>query len=235
MLKFSINLDRGGYSQAKGEIFYQRLREQIGSLPGVESVSMARITPLSGSSRTPRITFPEHKTLAPEEQIRISVNIVGLDYFKTLGIPLREGRPFDSSDTAEAPPVVIINRAMARRFWPGGNTLGKRFQYGPGGPRLEVIGVVKDSKYRTMRDESQPFAYLPLRQNYESGVAVFVRASGDPAALVPALRHEVRAMDSNLPLAGVRTLADQKTLSLGTERLMACPTWWSWSTRWPTS
>ena len=72
-----------------------------------------------------------------------------------------------------------------------------------------------------MRDEAQPFAYLPLSQNYESGVGVFVRATGDPAGLVSAVRHELRMLDSNLPMTGVRTLADQKALSLSTERLMA--------------
>jgi putative ABC transport system permease protein len=221
VLLASLNLDLHGYSQQEGQAFYGRLTERLQALPEVQSVSMARVVPLSGSNRTSRVTFEGREIPPVDEWPRVFINVVGLDYFRTLGTPLLQGRTFDALHSTSSPPVAVINRTMARRFWPDEDSLGKRFRFGSRGPFLEVIGVVRDAKYLDLRQRPIPTLYLPLQQNYESGVTLFVRTAGNPTAALPAVRRQVRALDADLPLYRIRTFARELQASLSEERLAA--------------
>ena len=124
-------------------------------------------------------------------------NVVSPDYFRTLGTPLVSGREFTPQDSADAPQVIVVNEAMARRYWPGQDAVGKRTSRG------EVVGVVRNSKEKGLTADPRPTIYLPLLQSYVPELTLHVRTAADPEALVAALRREVQSLDATLPLYNV--------------------------------
>jgi putative ABC transport system permease protein len=124
-----------------------------------------------------------------------------------MGIPLQQGRDFTEQDNESAPKVAIASRALARKLWLGQEALGQRLRVGKDGPWVQVVGLAGDAKYLFLSDEGRPFLYLPLAQNYRGGITLHVHTAGDPAALAQALREQVRALDPDLPVYGVKTMA----------------------------
>jgi len=134
-------------------------------------------------------------------------------YFKTMAMSLLSGREFSDRDTEGAPRTVIINEALARRYWPGQDALGKHISV-VGGRPSEVVGVVKNSTAYIFQQASEPFFYLPLLQNPSPGMTLHVRGKGDPMAMLPAVRNEIDAMGQNIMLQDPITLSDQLSESL---------------------
>ena len=212
VLVFSIDLGAQGYDAARGQALYAELQERLGRAPGVESASLASVLPLSlgGERRGLRI---EGYTPGPGEDMEVHSTFVGPGYFETLRTSLARGRGFAPTDARGAAPVVIVNEAFVRRYWPGRDGLGERlivswrvgdhFEDLP----LEVVGVARDGKYTSLGERPLPFVFYPHRQLYREQMSVVVRATGDPAALVPVARREVAALDPSLPVYDVKTLA----------------------------
>jgi putative ABC transport system permease protein len=150
-------------------------------------------------------------------------NIVGPDYFVMMRIRLLHGREFSQTDTTTAPQVVIINETAARRFWPDQSPIGRRLILGraPDEEVREIVGVVKDSKYRRLNEESRPAMYVPFAQDYRANMALHIRTVGEPGAMLAAVRREVQALDASLPLYNIKTLEEQKSGSLYTSRMAA--------------
>jgi putative ABC transport system permease protein len=136
-------------------------------------------------------------------------------------IPLLQGREFSSRDGMGASGVAIINETMARRFWPGEIPLGRRLRQAGMciGPWLQVIGVAADSKFRTLDQKPLPMLYMPLGQHYEPGTVLHVRAAR-PKSLIGALRHEVNALDQDLPVYAVGTFAEHLDSELFDQRVI---------------
>jgi putative ABC transport system permease protein len=156
------------------------------------------------------------------DKLEIAFNVVGAKYFKTLGIALLEGRDFSNQDGVEAVPVAIINQTMARRFWPAADPSGMRFSMkGTAGPYLQVVGVVKDSKYQTVGESPRLFIYLPSNQRYEGYMTLLVRTTGDPKGGLSAERAQIQSMDANLPLVEAKTLTEHVAGSLLPQRIGA--------------
>jgi putative ABC transport system permease protein len=136
--------------------------------------------------------------------------IVSPEYFNALGIPLTGGRYFNAADTAEAPPVVIINETLARQYFPGQDPIGKRFRQGgaeQGNPFMQVVGVVGDVKYEGLDAKVQPAFYEPFLQSPWGDMYLAVQSSTtDPVSLMPAIRQEVSLLDRDVPLAGISTM-----------------------------
>jgi predicted permease len=226
-----VNLLR--YTKAQGREFYQRVTERMEQLPGVEAASVARVAVLSGGSRITNaiiegrvdagnrsLSEGVNGGLAPDEA---RANVIGPGYFRTLGIPLIRGRDFNATDTDAHPPVVIVNESMVRQFFPGEDPMGKRLTTG-GGPSAswsQIVGIVRDSKYTSLGDAPGPVLYFPLAQQHETGVTLYVRASVPPATLIPQIRHEVQAIEPNLPLPGIGTVEDTLGASLYAPRMGA--------------
>jgi putative ABC transport system permease protein len=140
-------------------------------------------------------------------------------YFETLGIGLQSGRPFGDRDVTGAPGVAVVNETMARRFWPGASPLGHRLRVEGGEESfLEIVGVVKDSKYGSLGESPQPYIYLPLAQNYVPDVNLLVRAGGDTAGTAGVLRSELLALDPNLSPLEIGTMDQQVNRSLSPVR-----------------
>jgi len=140
-----------------------------------------------------------------------------------MGIPLLFGRTFRPQDDAKASRVVVVNQTFATKYFPGENVVGKRFTFDSSKPdELEIIGVAKDAKYTSQRDEIPPTVYSSYRQERTMGNAVFeVRTAGDPNAVIGALRQAVKEVDPNLPLSNVKTQVEQGDETLRMERLFA--------------
>ena len=225
-LALSLDLSLSGYDEARGQLFYQQLVERVTGLPGVESASLAHTAPL-GDDLLTRSTAIEGYEPQPGEKMSFFYNVVGPRYFETLRTPLVKGRDFTPQDRAGAPQVVIINETLARRYFPDGDALGKRLIFGAyrGSPvplqHLEIVGVVKDSKYSELTEQARRMMFLPLAQSYRPEMRLHVRTAQDPTTMVAAIRREAQKLDANLPFYNIRTLEEQKDRSLYTARLAA--------------
>jgi len=208
-----------GYDQARGRSLYDNMLARVAAVPGVQSATLAESVPLSiGGSR--RGTAIEGYQAQPGEDTETSYNVVGPQYFETMRIPMVRGRAFTDADRAGAPPVVIVNEAFARRYWPNADPIGKRLSaHGSGGPFREVVGVTRTGKYNTLGEEPRPFYYLPLWQEYQGTVTLHVKTAGDPRALIGSVREAIRAVDPNVPVVDVKTMDEQMLVALLPARL----------------
>jgi len=200
---------------------FEQIRERISGTARVESVAAGIRPPLSESALgalTRNFTIEGRPTAGWEKQPLIAAWFpVSAGYFQTLRIPLVRGREFRSQDTAASLPVVLINGAMARRFWSGEDPIGKRLRIDAvNEPSREIVGVVGDVRHNRYEREAQPQMYVPYVQHplvsqarwVESQLAMtfVVRSAGDPLRLVPALRAAVAEVDRNLPIFNIKTL-----------------------------
>jgi macrolide transport system ATP-binding/permease protein len=219
ILLMSLNMDLHAYDEARAQVFYDRLLENIKGLPGVKSASFAE--KVFGDDQQ-RGVVVEGYSPPPNTDMLIDYNIVGSDYFQVMGIPLTRGRDFSSGDMKTSQGVVIINEHMARRFWPEQDPIGKRISIsGVKGPYLEVVGVAKMAKYYDLQEQPFSYMYLPYKQNYESRAILHVRTAGDPNTLIGAVKQQVQALDRNLPVFGISTMADHMSKSLWLSRMAA--------------
>jgi predicted permease len=210
-LVFSLDLAAQGYEAPRGAAFYAALQERLAATPGVVSASFATHLPLAlgGERRGFRAVGYEP---GPGEDMEVHSSFVGANYFQTMRSALARGRGFSAQDAPGTRPVVIVNQAFVRRYWPGRDGLGERLvlPWATGDEfedvTMEVIGVARDGKYASLGEEPTPFIFYPHRQLYRPEMAVVVRSHGDPASLVPEIRRQVATLDPTLPVYDVKTL-----------------------------
>jgi predicted permease len=225
-----INLLR--YTTAQGREFYGEVVDRVESLPGVETATLARVPVMAGSSRTVGFLIEgreqqggeffrrEGAAGPPARPDLINANVVGPRFFETLGIALLRGRDFDATDVDGAPLVAIISEAVARRYFADVDALGQRVSItGARGPWRTIVGVVRDSKYAELEEQGLPVAYVPLAQNHETGMALYVRSSVPPASLVGGIRREIQALAPALPVSDVQPMTDTVGAALYTARM----------------
>jgi predicted permease len=203
--------------QAVADRAVQRAR----SLPGVVAVSPALISPLSGEFAQFGIKVPGYQ-LQPGEAPAIDANFVGPEYFKTLATPLLSGRYFTEQDGV-ARKVAIVNEKAARQFWPNESPIGKHIGMTAASPNptdCEVVGVVKNVKTESLREDAPPAVYMPYRQNPLPRVTLHVRVEGDPAPMIGALTREIHNIDPNWLISDPGTMAAQIDRTLALDRLM---------------
>lgn len=219
-LMMSFDLELSNYNVARGKVFEEQLLERVRALPQVRAASLAEYVPLGrGGSKSSLYVEGEPTPERVDEDSQLSYNTVGLDYFRTIGIPLVRGRDFNHHDTTLSPAVIIVNETLARRLAPDGNAIGKRLRMG--GNYLEVVGVVRDVKYRQLAEQPLFFGYLPLSQRYRSAMTLHVRTIADPLAVINQARAEVKALDPDLPLTKVQTMEEHMRLPLAPAKLLA--------------
>lgn len=228
VLLVSLDLDASGYVPSRGRQFYDDLAARVRALPGVRGASLLDVVPLTGSSRGSAM-LKEGVPLPPEGRtdglVTVGRKSVADGHFAVLRIPLLAGRDFMAADHESSLPVAIVNETLARTFWPGEVPIGKRLRlYDPTSPEsrlIEVVGLVRDSKYISVGEEPRPFMYRPIAQDYSGEAALVVRVDGDPLAFAPAVRDSLRQLDTSLPIFEMRTLTDATSLSLLPIRLAA--------------
>lgn len=220
----SIDLELAGYDRARGKALQRDLVERVAALPGVTAVSLARKLPLASRSSLGDINVAG--VPAPEGRGGYDAyfNTITADYFHTLDLQLIEGRSVNRRDTEGQQPVAVINQAMADRFWPDGDALGRRFFAGPVGSdwAFTVIGVVENAKYRRLDEETANFYYLPFSQRYNAQAELLVRTTpGQGTNLASAIRGIFRELDPGLPVQPIQPLASRLEVFLLPQRLAA--------------
>ena len=221
LLTFSVELPPATYpDDPRRAAFFGELVERIRGLPGVSGAGAVSFLPLSGSGAATRFTIVGRPAPEPGHWTSADIRIVDAGYFHVMRIPLALGRGFASADRADAPPVVIINQAMARRYWPGETPIGARLQvnWTHAEATPEIVGVVGDVHARTLDADAQPMIYYPQSQEPSGGMMVVARADGPVASLTPAVRAAVRGMDPNLPVSDVATMAARVVASTSDRR-----------------
>jgi len=210
MLTFDVSLPSTRYGKPEQSIaFYRELLERVRATAGVSQAS--GIFPLPLSDSHVRTTFSiDGRPVAKSDEPRTQFRTVGMDYFSTMKIPLLAGREFTAHDDAHAAPVIIINQALAQKFFPDENPIGKRMKPGAsasGEPVMrEIVGVVGNVKHRGLAQAPDPESYMPYAQVPIGDITIVVRAQGNPLGLVPAMRQQVKALDPEIPLYRARTL-----------------------------
>jgi predicted permease len=185
--------------------FRRQFEERVRALSGVESVATATSVPTLIRQRS-GVTL--EGTPSSQAQPFVLSTVVSDDYFRTLRIPLLQGRTFDAQERRDSPPTAVISESMARRFWPNGNAVGSRLRMGPDpkSPLIEVVGIVGDVRNDLARPDAEPLAYASTRQLPVPIVTFLVRTKGDPLALVRPIERELATLDRGLPLQQVRSL-----------------------------
>jgi len=207
VLSTAVDLVSAGYDAQRAKTFQDELIDRVKALPGVESAVFARATPLGYGSYSSSAISVDGYQPPPEEQPTVEYNEVGPDYFVTMGIPLVSGREFTRGDDEKAALVAVVNETMAARYWRGKDPIGERVQVK--GRWMRVVGVAKDSKYRSVRETPKPFFYVPWRQNFSVGGGLYVRTPLSPETMATALAREVHALDGNLAPYEMITLQEQ--------------------------
>jgi predicted permease len=189
---------------------YHRVLEQIEAVPGVENAGI--IGDLFIANSREQVVTVERDDGTVSEGLRFRRDEVSADFFKAIGTPLLRGRFFSSGDGPDAPPVAIINDAMARRSWPGRDPVGRRFKLGPRDsdrPWYTIVGVVSDMRRQGLEREPFPQMFESLAQNPPRSVDLFIRTSSDPPAMAGALRAAVRRVEKDAPIYGMAPLEQQ--------------------------
>jgi predicted permease len=219
VLTATVDLAVRGYTPQRGTELYEQLLGRIEQTPGIQAATLVDIVPLTLSNQA-GVLLKEGQELPTDGRGsgQINVNAVSRGHFRTLNIALLLGRDFAEGDRADAEPVAIVNETLARRFWPGESPIGKRVRFVRSrtsfGPWLDVVGVVRDSKYVSVGEDPRAFVYRPIAQAYVSKVTLLAKTTGEPTTMVPAVRAHVRALDPDLPLSNVGPLESATNLSL---------------------
>jgi len=200
--------------------FYQRLLERMEANPGIQSAALTTCSPLTNEGGSSWFIREARPAAHPEDLIANN-RLVSEDYFRMLGIPLREGRTFSSHDGAGAPLVAVINESMARRFWPGESPVGRRFQF-ISKPWIQIIGVVGDVHQTALDLDPAPEIYRPLTQDSQIWLApraLVIRTRGEPSAFAPVLRRQFHDLDSSVPIYGLDSMDALLEKSVASRRL----------------
>jgi predicted permease len=207
VLDLSLDVQQIGYSEVRGRAFYRELDSRLRALPGVVSEAEAFTVPMGVMSANDPVTIEGHPAEAGQQPPVVQYNMVSPQYFDTLRIPLHRGRTFAAADDEKAPRVAVINQAMAKKFWPDQDPLGKRFSIkGAAGPFLEVVGVAQDGKLKSVTEEMQPSFFVPLEQSYVEFRVIHVRTSVPPETLALQIQSQIRELAPGLPISEVQTM-----------------------------
>lgn len=204
--------------------FYDELLRRVDEIPGVESAGVITFLPLSFTGM--KFSFSvEGRTNVNDMNLPFALyRVVSPDYFRALEIPLQRGRFFDSRDSKDSQPVMVVNRRLAEQFWPGEDPTGKRLKIGPPdsqNPWAVIVGVVGDVRQQGLYGEQKPELYVPYAQEWRMWMApkdLVVRTTGDPNALAAAVREAVWAVDKDQPVSNVRTMDQVFAATISRER-----------------
>jgi predicted permease len=220
LLLFAIQQPRSQYPGPKDIVLHRRLEEALAAVPGVESVTLSTVALIAHDQSSDGFVPVGGPKLQGEGESPFD-NMVGSNYFSTMGIPILAGRSFNSGDTETSPKVGIVNQRLAREAFPGMNPIGRMVRAND--VAIQIVGVCGDARYDSLRSEPPPLFYQPYRQitNVAEGMTYAIRSRVDPASLTPLLRRAVQSVDRNLPLMDVRTQQEQIDADMQQERLFA--------------
>jgi len=189
--------------------FFRQVADRVATLPGVRAVGAVSGLPLTGLGEGSAFAVDGRPAPAPEQRPIALLRSVNPTYFRTMGIPLVAGRGFADRDTSQAPPVIVVNQTLARRFWPQGNPVGGRLVVDANhGRAAEIVGVVADVKQERIESQDWPTIYCPYPQAPATTMSMVVRTARPPLSLAPAVEREVHQLDPDQPVADARSMED---------------------------
>jgi putative ABC transport system permease protein len=205
--------------EGEGPLLHELLRRSR-TQPGVEQAAIGSSSSIPlNHDRNLAPLIVEGRDLRSTEPPLVERSDVSPEYFPLLEIPLRRGRFFDERDNDTAPPVVVINEALARTYWPNGDALGKRLKLRPVQPWSTVVGVIADARTESLAASGIPKIYLSAYQTYASDLVIFLRGQLDPGVAAEHVRQQVQSVNAELPVFGAQTLNDALSDSLSERRL----------------
>jgi putative ABC transport system permease protein len=222
LLTWEFRLPTSKYGEpAQIAAFFRQALERVRAVPGVESADLVRAVPLSSNSGSERYLVEGRPEPVPGQEPVALTNIVSTGYFRTMGIPLLRGRAFDEHDRADRPPVVVINATMAATVWPGQEAIGRRLRLKSQERWATVIGVVGDVKHTGLDELPRAQVYSTHEQDARIFACLVARTTGEPLAMVGALRKAFWSVDPDQPVWRIRTMEDLLSAARGSARAMA--------------
>jgi predicted permease len=216
VLLAGYDLFPNGYELDRGIELDKQLLAKVRALPGIRSAALADWVPLGFSSSSDGFT-PEGYTPQAGEVMQAGVAAISPEYLETMQIPLKGGRDFLPSDATKSQPVVIVNEALAKRYWPGQEAAGKKIRIE--GKWRNVVGVAQDSHYQDLHERPTPFVYFPLYQNYHPRVTLHVRTASEPLSAFASVEAAVHEVNAELPLFDVGTLRSRMQAASTVQRV----------------
>lgn len=207
---------RSGYSKARSADFFDEVLRRATLIPGVQATALAGITAMSGDMFAGWVRVPG--SAADPKEVNNNLNAISPGYLRAVGLPLVAGRTFTDHDDAAAARVVIVNQRFVDYYCPGQSPIGRHLTVI--GQEVEVVGLVRTAKYRTLREDPQITIYFPMAQHPMSEMTLHVRTDADPAGTAAALAAAVRAIDPRLPVYNAATLEDHVNARLSSERAL---------------
>lgn len=206
--------------EAEIRALVDELTRRVGALPGVTGATVVSNVPLGAGVSTIDF-FQDGVAVEERDAPEVDYTLLGSDAFTTLRIPIVRGRAIGAGDGAGSARVAVVSEALAKRFWPDREPLGQRFRTRPGGQPIEVVGVARDIKVRTLGEAPRPFVYLPFAQRFDDMLFLVAATDGDPAGLLASVRQEVLAVDPSTAIMELTTMRAYLQLSLFPTRVTA--------------
>ncbi|MDQ3696521.1 MAG: ABC transporter permease [Gemmatimonadota bacterium] len=222
VVTFRIVPIRNGYDSTRSKALFERVEEELSALPGVSGVTAATVPLLAGSNWGNNVSVEGFRQDA-DTDAGASFNLVGTEYFRTLGIELLAGREFTRSDALGSPMVSIVNEEFTRKFGLGRDAVGKRMAIGRTDTlNLEIVGVVRNAKYSQVKDSVPPLFFQPYRQRGNvGGISFFARTAGDPLQLLRSIPPLVARLDADLPVEDLKTMPQQVRENIFLDRMIS--------------
>jgi predicted permease len=206
---FMLAFDLGAlhYDEGRGQQFLRSAVERANAAPGVKAAAIASNFPLGGGFA--RTVFPEGEDESTGYRGTLTqLDDISTGYFDALRIPLVRGRRFTDADRKDTTTVAIINEAMAKKFWPNQNAIGKRFHFFGDAPLREVVGIARNSVINAIGEEPEPLVYLPVTQDYAPAATLQVQTTGKPETVIAGVRGQIQSLDPNLAITNVQTIGE---------------------------
>jgi len=222
LLSFTLDPSLAGYPADRIRRFAEELQQRVATVPRVQSAAVGVVSLITGDESMSTISIEGYQS-KEDENMNPLFDTVSPGYFATLGIPMMAGRDFSARDRVGSPRVAIVNEVFAKSFFPHESPIGHRFGIGRSASgEIEIVGVVRASKYSKVDEKLQRVVYLAYAQDKNpSSLVGYARTSGDPKTTFAALRREVNALDASLPISRLRTMEDQLDESLSAQRVIA--------------
>ncbi|HBY61180.1 MAG TPA: hypothetical protein DEH78_15265 [Solibacterales bacterium] len=217
---FRISPELSGYQPAQSKALFERTESELAAIPGVTAVTGSLVPLIAGSNWGNDLNVegaPKDNNFDRNSRF----NLVGAGFFSKMGIPLVSGREFEERDNAAGPKVAVVSERFAKHFFGNRNPLGRKFGLGGDPPTIEIAGVVKDSKYSSVKEESPILYYLPWRQSESTGtLAFYVRSALPSEQAVEQIRRTMKRLDADLPLEDFRTFDEQIRINIRSDRMV---------------
>jgi predicted permease len=209
VVNFTMDPVEIGFNQQQTRDFYKNLLARVSSLPGVVSASTATATPMGYYNNGDTLTIEGYQPPAGQPPPSALYNTISTDYFRTMQVPLLRGRAFTDADGENAQYVAVLSEAMAKKFWPDADPIGRQFQMSTDAKHsMVVVGIVKDVRYQGVKGVIQPVFYAPFVQHQENNSLQFVqvRTTAAPETMIPEIERAIQSLAPQLPVFDVETM-----------------------------